>query len=321
MQTKGSRMPMGTRVLISILVLLCLDTPTLAGGVPNPVTRVSFYFAAHQDDWQLFMNPSAFEDVTTAATKVIFIHMTAGDAGLGTGNGGRRFPYYRAREHGAELAIRFMADTDGGPTVKSASYEQINGRAVYRMTYRNTVSYFFRLPDGNPEGLGYATTGNQSLRLLAEAKITGLRAVDGSARYSSWADLVSTLRTVLDLERGKAAHVSLNVGELDDRINPGDHSDHRMTAIAALEAAQSLRCARRVFYVNYASARLPENLDTKQRDLASAVYAVTASGVWSQDHHINWRWYDTAYVGRNYFRAEEGKGRCDQSSTIARAKN
>src|SRR5262249_42341800 len=25
--------------------------------------KVSFYFAAHQDDWQLFMNPSAFQDV------------------------------------------------------------------------------------------------------------------------------------------------------------------------------------------------------------------------------------------------------------------
>src|SRR5262245_29372388 len=25
--------------------------------------KVSFYFAAHEDDWQLFMNPSAFEDV------------------------------------------------------------------------------------------------------------------------------------------------------------------------------------------------------------------------------------------------------------------
>ena len=25
--------------------------------------KVSFYFAAHEDDWQLFMNPSAFQDV------------------------------------------------------------------------------------------------------------------------------------------------------------------------------------------------------------------------------------------------------------------
>ena len=61
--------------------------------------KVSFYFAAHQDDWQLFMNPSAFEDVTNGAAKTVFIHMTAGDAGLGTGVGGRKHPFYlRARK-------------------------------------------------------------------------------------------------------------------------------------------------------------------------------------------------------------------------------
>jgi hypothetical protein len=42
---------------------------------------VSFYFSAHEDDW-LFMNPSAFWDVSTA-TPDAFIHITAGDAGLG----------------------------------------------------------------------------------------------------------------------------------------------------------------------------------------------------------------------------------------------
>jgi hypothetical protein len=54
------------------------------------IQRVSFYFSAHQDDWQLFMNPSAFRDVLEGNTKCVFIHMTAGDAGLGTGNGGRK---------------------------------------------------------------------------------------------------------------------------------------------------------------------------------------------------------------------------------------
>jgi len=42
--------------------------------------RVSFYFSAHQDDWRLFMNPSAFKDVLDDNTKCVFIHMTAGDA-------------------------------------------------------------------------------------------------------------------------------------------------------------------------------------------------------------------------------------------------
>lgn len=34
---------------------------TLAEEAKRP-NKVSFYFAAHEDDWQLFMNPSAFQD-------------------------------------------------------------------------------------------------------------------------------------------------------------------------------------------------------------------------------------------------------------------
>jgi len=67
---------------------------------------VLFYFAAHEDDWQLFMNPSAFEDVSGAASKTVYIHITAGDDGLGAGSGGRKHPYYLARENGALAAIR-----------------------------------------------------------------------------------------------------------------------------------------------------------------------------------------------------------------------
>jgi hypothetical protein len=98
--------------------VVCLVTlagaPAFAGEAGRP-DKVSFYFAAHQDDWQLFMNPSAFEDVAGAAAKTVFVHVTAGDAGLGTGSGGRAYPYYLAREHGADRAIRFMADADAAP--------------------------------------------------------------------------------------------------------------------------------------------------------------------------------------------------------------
>ena len=54
-----------------------------AGVTPeDSPQRVSFYFAPHEDDWQLFMNPSAFHDVLESSTKGVFIHVTAGDAGL-----------------------------------------------------------------------------------------------------------------------------------------------------------------------------------------------------------------------------------------------
>src|SRR5215831_21049368 len=103
---------------VAVLAVLAA-APAVAAEDARP-DKVSFYFAAHEDDWQLFMNPSAFEDVAGGAAKTVFVHVTAGDAGLGTGSGGRQHPYYLARENGAASAMRFMADADatlaGGAT-------------------------------------------------------------------------------------------------------------------------------------------------------------------------------------------------------------
>ncbi|MGB8120887.1 MAG: hypothetical protein WCF56_19520, partial [Pseudolabrys sp.] len=133
---------------------------TLAEEAKRP-NKVSFYFAAHEDDWQLFMNPSAFKDVIGGATKTVFVHLTAGDAGLGTGLGGRKHPFYLARENGAEAAMRFMADADGAPGERVAAPMMFNGHSLYRVSYRNTVGYFLRVPDGNASGAGYPQTGFQ----------------------------------------------------------------------------------------------------------------------------------------------------------------
>ena len=288
--------------------------PALAANSGRP-DKVSFYFAAHEDDWQLFMNPSAFEDVVNGAAKTVFIHMTAGDAGLGMGRGGRKHPFYLARENGAETAIRFMADADDIPAKKTVSNRPFNGHPIYRVSYRNTVSYFLRVADGNPQGGGYERTGFQSLKRLANRENNTLAAIDGSTVYHDWGDLVSTLRKILDFERGRAPNVQLNVAEIDARINPNDHSDHLMTAKAALDAANDLGCVRRVFYVDYASSRLPENLDAQQRDMESSVFAVTLAGVLALDHRTSWHHYDKSFVGRNYFRVEEAASRCDAGGT------
>ena len=300
--------------LIATVAIGVVVQPALAADSGRP-DKVSFYFAAHEDDWQLFMNPSAFQDVTNGAAKTVFIHMTAGDAGLGTGRGGRRHPLYLARENGAETAIRFMADADDIPADRVAAHMSFNGHAIYRVSYRNTVSYFLRVPDGNPLGSGYFDTGFQSLKLLADDENDILSAIDGSTTYRGWDDLVATLRKIMDFERGRASAVQINVAELDARINPNDHSDHLMTAKAALDAVKDLACVRRVSYVDYASSRLPENLDAQQRDMESSVFAVTLAGVLAFDHRTSWRHYDKSFVGRNYFRVEEGVGRCEGNGT------
>lgn len=288
--------------------------PASAAETARP-DKVSFYFAAHQDDWQLFMNPSAFQDVIGAAARTVFIHLTAGDAGLGTGTGDRKHPLYLARDNGAEQAVRFMADTEAVPDKGTASTMPLNGHPIYRVGYRNTVSYFLRVPDGSPLGTGYAHTGFQSLKRLADGDNDTLAAVDGSTAYHGWNDLTATLRAIIDHERGQARLVQLNVAELDPQINPEDHSDHLMTAKAAIAAARGLSCVRLVSYVNYASSRLPENLDVHERDMESSVFAVTLAGVQALGQPTSWRHYDRSYVGRNYFRVQAEPGDCSLPAT------
>jgi hypothetical protein len=89
--------------------------------------------------------------------------------------------------------------------------------------------------------------------------------------------------------------------EVDTRLNPGDHPDHYMTGQAALAATEGLS-AHRVHYVGYSSAKSPENLSAKDRDMKCAVYAVTGASLLALDHPIAWRHYDESYAGRSYFR-------------------
>src|SRR5262249_41943734 len=154
----------------------------------------------------------AFLDVAETDRKTVFIHLTAGDAGLGIGRAGRRYPYYLARENGAQAAIRFMADAVDRSLVRTTLHSGgqsepprlFNGHRIHRIGYRNTVAYFLRVADGHPTGSGFAGTGRQSLERLAGGQIDRLSAIDGSTVYHGWPDLVTTLRAILDYERGRA---------------------------------------------------------------------------------------------------------------------
>jgi hypothetical protein len=143
----------------AVLVALLLPATALAADSGHS-DKVSFYFAAHEDDWQLFMNPSAFEDVIGAAGKTVFVHITAGDDGLGIGSGGRKQPYYLARENGALNAIRFMADADKTPIDNSTGPMTFNGHSVFRVSYLNTPLAISR---------GYRTVTPQVRALLGPA--------------------------------------------------------------------------------------------------------------------------------------------------------
>jgi hypothetical protein len=109
---------------------------------------VAVFLSAHPDDFLLFNNPS-FD--AAADARMIYIFVTAGDAGLGAGPANA--PYYLAREAGAIRSIRFMADA-ARPWQEAAtpSNVTVNGHSIYKYSYRSSVAYFLRLPDGNGAG-------------------------------------------------------------------------------------------------------------------------------------------------------------------------
>ena len=72
------------------LFLLCLAISF--SEVALAQETVAFYFAAHEDDWQLFMSPNAYRDAQSPSTKVVFVYMTAGDGGRGSETPNGRSP-------------------------------------------------------------------------------------------------------------------------------------------------------------------------------------------------------------------------------------
>lgn len=299
-----------TRAFISALVAAIFAMTAVSAFAAS---STSFYVVAHEDDWQLFMGINAALDVPGVDSKIVFVHTTAGDAGLGTGTGGTAMPFYLARENEALSAIRFLANlgvVGAGPN-GAVSTITINGKNLHRVAYRNTVAYFMRLPDGNVNGgRGYPSTGNQSLLLLEQDAIPELSAIDGSAVYFGWADLVATLRGILLYEAQGSPDVWVNVPETDPIINPNDHPDHIYTGMAMLDAIAPLPCVNAALFTGYVSATMPINLGASEVMLQTGLWAVTTAALTDSYQLSTWDPGHNSFVGREYFRVVAATGAC-----------
>lgn len=273
---------------------------------------VAFYFGAHEDDWQLFMNPNAYTDVHKPSTKVVFVYLTAGDAGLGLGKGNRSHPYYLARENGAKLSVQFMADAERQPGIPVQSAALLSGHPISKWVYGHTVSYFLRLPDGNPQGTGYSATGHQSLKRLRDGAISRITAIDSSTSYQGWDDLKATLRALIDYERGGAATVWVNLSDPDTKKNIGDHEDHLHTARGVLDAIADLPCINKAFYMDYITASMPENMTASEREIEVGTFGALVVGLTALDHGSPWDKLHRSWLSRHYYRTEHGTGKCAQ---------
>ena len=92
---------------------------------------------------------------------------------------------------------------------------------------------FLRLPDGNLDGSGFASTGYESLEKLWRDSISTIDTIDGSSSYTK-AALISTLAGLMSSFQPDQVNTQDYVGSYGD----GDHSDHHTTAYLVQVALQ-----------------------------------------------------------------------------------
>lgn len=226
--------------------------PTLVRDISNHTSRVVFdaIIVAHQDDWQLFMGDIVARRVQTGG-RVVFIYLTAGDDG-------RDSLYWTARERGALASTRVavgVAVTDSA--ADQCSIAKVLDHAIRKCTIANTESYFFRLPDGRRNGVGFARHSYQSLQKLRRKRMTPISAVDGSAAYDSWADVIATVGVLIG-ETSADRIVTVHTTDPSVVVNPHDHFDHRMAGLLVYDSRKQNRW-NVAYYTGYALATRAAN--------------------------------------------------------------
>lgn len=298
------------------------------------VTTV-FYVVAHEDDWQLFMNPNALYDAQNPNVHIVFIHLTAGDGGYNTGflpNNGS-VPYYLGREEGAMRAIRLATNTNanltyGSGTNYTTSYVYPASHQLVRRTYNNASIYFLRLPDGgDTTGTGYPADHYQTLKALYVGPTNGgisvITSIDGSTTFNGWSDLTNTLRELVAIEAGTSSTIVANyqdpaqggatctfnsVGPVD---NCNDHMDHMMTGLAFQQAISNSPCIYQVKYIDYGTQGMASNLSATDTMSKAAAWGATVSGMTDSMELNDWNATYNQYISRTYFSTVQGSNTCN----------
>ena len=232
----------------------------IANSAPAPH---HFFVVAHEDDWQLFMGDIAARQIR-AGDSVSFIYLTAGDDG-------RDSLYWRTRELAALHSTRVAIGRDASDSAAvRCSITTVVKHAIQQCVIANTNSYFLRLPDGKRNGMGFASHDYQSLRKLRGKKIPVVNAIDGSAAYNGWADLTSTINSLIG-PNSSDRDVVVHANDPSIAANPHDHFDHRMTGLLVEDLRRTQRWKTQ-YYVGYALATRAANRSTDEAREKAAIF-------------------------------------------------
>jgi LmbE family N-acetylglucosaminyl deacetylase len=180
---------------------------------------------AHEDDDLFFQSPALLHNIQ-AGQCVRTIYVTAGDDG-------DTATYWQGRETGEQAAYAQMAGVANAWTTTDAGIAGHPIRVLTLTAKPNISLAFLRLPDGNLDGSGFASTGYQSLQKLYGGVISTINTVDASSSYT----LASLSSTLLALMNGYQPNM-INTQDYVGTYGDGDHSDHHTVAYLVLAAQQ-----------------------------------------------------------------------------------
>ena len=244
-----------------------------------PTQRTDVFIHAHQDDWHLFMSDRANTSLQVA-TKVVFVYTTAGDGGMNA-------TWWQTRELAARAGIDALL---AGGTWTCAN-QTINSHPIHRCVKGKAVSYDMRLPSCAMNEVGYF--GRGCISDLRDGSRATLVPLDASTTYTSWSDLYTTVRGIIDFEsnNGSAPLVEVHSPEYDRALNPRGHVDHYATADLVRQSVTT-RSYNQSWYVDY---------DTKNRavNLSQAMHDIKESAFYAYDFYMS-----TRGLGANRFEAE-----------------
>jgi LmbE family N-acetylglucosaminyl deacetylase len=245
---------LGAGLVTTVGAVLSTRAPGVAASV-RPLAPLrdaasggSLITVAHADDNLLFMSPYE-PHLARSGAAVTTVYLTTGDAGLGSG-------YWLLREAGARAGTATIADR---PNNWRRQRIVINGYRLNAYTLTADPRYtiiFFRLPDGNSSGAGWANTDYETLGHLWSGTLGAIHSADG-ARYTRQ-QLINTLSALL-----RRFHpTTVLTQNFNGSFGNGDHPDHIATAFLTIAAEDQLtaKVRKTIGFQGYPIHLLPANV-------------------------------------------------------------
>ena len=271
--------------------------------------QVSFYVVAHQDDWQLFMGVNAYNDILNQNAKTVFIYITAGDEGSGSGFGrctNCTMPHFRSREEGAISSVKLVAHYVWPYPKMTEDTFHISGKIffIHKYIYSNTVSYFIRLPNRAPApNLATFFYTKDTLTALVDSTKKPLN--DHLNTFNNKEELIELVKRIFLKESGETTTLWINTSDPDSmkEENPYDNGEHYITGMICKQAASSIGNSKKIvmaYYKGYCTENIVNNLSaagvTMEAGLLSAYNKSKIDAGWWAEWDGCKKWCSTNYL-------------------------